>query len=354
MGGLLKKIKHMPQSAKASIAFFLASLITKGIGYITTPLFTRLLSPEEFGQVSVYLTWVQIFGVIAMFSLSSGVFNNGMVDFPERRNEYSFSMLMLSNVITLCFSAIILILYPLIKTQLDMELSLVILMCVLFLVQPAYNFWTAKQRYELKYKWTVIWTVFKALLSPTIAIICILLFQNSRLYARLFGAEATLIVIYVFFYLHLGNKSKWKLDVGFWKAAFFFNLPLIPHYLSTYLLSNSNKLLISALVSDAAVAYYSVAHSVATVGTIIWTSINSTLIPYTYEHCKKEDYKSVNRITLPILSAFAVACIFLMMLAPEIVAIMATADYMEAIYVIPPTIGGIFFQVQAFYDSKQY
>ena len=81
----------MPQGVKASIAFFIASLITKGIGYITTPLFTRLLSAEEFGQVSVYLTWMQVFGIVAMFCLSYGVFNNGMVDFSEQRDEYSFS-----------------------------------------------------------------------------------------------------------------------------------------------------------------------------------------------------------------------------------------------------------------------
>ena len=343
---MLNKIKGLPQGAKASIAFFLASLITKGIGYITTPLFTRLLSPEEFGQASVYLTWVHIFGIVAMFCLSYGVFNNGMVDYPESRNEYAFSMLILSNIITVCFSGILLGLYPYIKDWLGMDLPLVILMCVLFLVQPAYSFWTAKERYELKYKWTVIWTILSAFLSPAIAIVCILLSDNQKLYARLFGAEVTLIVIYIFFYIYLIIKANGKIDTRYWKAAFLFNLPLIPHYLSTYLLGNSNKILISFLVSDSAAAYYSVAYSVAAVVTIIWTSINTSLIPYTYEHCKKADYKPISKITLPILTMFAAACGFLIMLAPELVAIMATSNYMEAIYVIPPTIGGIFFQVQ--------
>ena len=336
----------MPQGAKASIAFFIASLITKGIGYITTPLFTRLLSTEEFGQVSVYLTWMQVFGTVAMFCLSYGVFNNGMVDFPEQRDEYSFSMLMLSNIISLCFSGILLGVYPIIRVWLDIDLPLLILMCVLFLVQPAYNFWTAKQRYELKYKWTVVWTVFSSFLSPLISIACILFCGDNRVYARLFGAEVTLIVIYVAFYFYLGFKAKWRLNIRFWKAALLFNLPLIPHYLSSYLLSSSNTLLIFHIVGDSATAYYSVAHSVATVVTIVWTSINTTLIPYTYEHCKKKDYESVAVITLPILSLFAVACVFLIMLAPEIVAVMGTSDYLEAIYVIPPIIGGIFFQVQ--------
>ena len=303
------------------------------------------MSVEEYGQVSVYLTWVQIFGIVAMFCLSYGVFNNGMVDHPERRDEYSLSMLVLSNIITLCFTGIMLCLFPFIKEWLDMDLPLLILMCVLFMVQPAYNFWTAKQRYEFKYKWTVIWSVVSAVLSPIVAIIAIVFSDGKRLYARIFGAEVTLIVIYILFYVYLFVKAKGKVNVSFWKAALVFNLPLIPHYLSSYLLGSSNKLLISGIVGDHATAYYSVAYSVASVVTIVWTSINASLIPYTYESCKKNDHKAISRVTSPILTAFGVVCGLVIMLAPEVVAIMATSDYMEAIYVIPSIVGGVFFQM---------
>ena len=119
---LLKKVSSMPTGVKASFAFFFASVITSGISYIVTPIYTRILEKEVFGQVSVFLTWLEIFGILAMFCLSYGVFNNGMIDHPDKRDEYSFSMLMLSNVITLCFSGILLGLYPFIRTQLGMDL----------------------------------------------------------------------------------------------------------------------------------------------------------------------------------------------------------------------------------------
>lgn len=343
--GVFKSIKNMSAGMKASIAFFLASIITKGISYLTTPLFTRLLSPEEYGQVSVYLTWMQVFGIIAMFCLSYGVFNNGMIDYPEKRAEYSFSMLILSNVCTLAFTAILLCVYPLIREWIGMDYPLLILMCVVFMVQPAYNFWSARQRYELKYKLTVTWSIVSAVLSPLVAILCLICFEGNNLYARLFGAEITLIVIYIGFYVYLLIKSKCKLDLSYWKAAILFNLPLIPHYLSTYLLGSSDKIMIARLVGDAAVAYYSVAYSVAAVVLIVWTAINSSLIPFTYERCKEKDYASISKVTSSILTLFAVACGLCILLAPEVVAVMATKDYMEAIYAIPPIVGGVFFQV---------
>lgn len=346
MGGLLKKIRSMPQGVKASVAFFAASLVTKGISYIVTPIYTRLLSPTEYGQAAIFITWLEIFGIVAMFCLSYGVFNNGMVDYPERRDEYSFSMLILSNIITVCFFAILLCLYPLIKQYLGIELPFVILMGVVFLLQPAYNFWTAKQRYELKYKYTAAFSVASAILTPTVTILCILLFPGEKLYARIFGSEITLCLFYIAFYVYLFVKARGRVNTSYWKAALLFNLPLIPHYLSTYLLGSSDKIMISYLVNDAATAYYSVAHSVAAVVTVVWTAVNSSLIPYTYEKCKQKDYRSISAVTLPILTAFAAVCVMAIMFAPEVVAIMATADYREAIYAIPPIVGGVFFQVQ--------
>lgn len=345
---LFNKLRGLPKGVKASVAFFFASIITSGISYLVTPIYTRVLSTEEYGQTSVFMTWTSVFAIIAMFCLSSGVFNNGMLDNPDKRDEYSYSMLILSNIITIIFSVVILLLYPFIKDILGIDIPLLILMCVLFFFQPAYNFWTTRQRYELKYKKTVFWTIICAIASPAIAILCISLMPDNRLYARLFGAELTLIAVYIGFYIYISFKSKFKLETKFWKPAILFNLPLIPHYLSMYLLGNSNKIMISNIIGDTATAYYSVANSVAMVASIVWSSINASLIPYTYENCKKKNYKAISAVTMPILTVFAFVCVMIIMLAPEVVAIMATADYMEAIYVIPPIVGGVFFQVQYF------
>lgn len=343
-----QKFRNLPAGAKASVAFFFASLVTSGVSYLVTPIYTRLLPPEVYGQASIFFSWVQIFGIVAMFCLSYGVFNNGMVDYPDKRGEFSFSMLVLSNVITLGFSVALLFAYPLLKDVLGIDFPLLVLMCILFLVQPAYSFWAARQRYELKYKYTVFWTIMVTSLSQFAGIACIMIWKDEQLYARLLGTEVASILIYFGFYLYLAIKNRWHLETKYWKPAILFNLPLIPHYLSMYLLRSSNKILISNIIGDAQVAYYSVAQAVATIVTMVWTAINTSLIPYTYEKCKKKDFSAISNVTMPILTGFAGACVLATMFAPEVVAIVATPDYMEAIYVIPPIVGGVFFQVQYF------
>ena len=222
-------------------------------------------------------------------------------------------------------------------------------MCFVFFFQPAYNFWYCRQRYEMKYKTTVLWSVLSALLSPLVAIFCIFTAEdNSKLFARIFGAEVTLIAFYICFYVYLGVKAKFKIKTSYWKEAFLFNIPLIPHYLSAYLLTSADRIMISNLIGDAHTAYYTVAHTVSGIIMIVWNAINASLVPFTYEKCKNKDYKAISNATLPILTLFAVMCLVVIMVAPEIVMIMATEDYMEAIYVIPPLIGGVFLQVHYF------
>lgn len=348
MKKVLNTIRCFPNAVKASMAFFFASVVTSGILYITMPIFTRLLSPAEFGQTSIFLTWLQIFGIVAMFCLSYGVFNNGMLDYKDDRDQYSFSMLILSNIITIIFAVILFALYPIIGNALNIEIPLLILMIIVFLTQPAYNFWLSRQRYEYKYKATVLFMVLNTLLSSIIPIVCILITPGSKFYARVFGAELTLIAIYILFYIHLARKSHFKIKTSYWKAALLFNLPLIPHYLSTYLLNGSDRVMIAYLINASATAFYSVAYSIAAVVTIIWSAANASLIPFTYENCKKGNFGAISKVTMPILALFAVACLFIILLAPEIISLMATGDYREAAYAIPPIVGGVFFQVQYF------
>ena len=340
-----KKIKTS-KGVKASLVFFLAEVISVGIQYLTTPIFTRILTTEEYGAASVYTTWFTVLGIVAMFSLSSGVFNNGMLDYEDDRDNFSFSLLILSNLITIVFSGILISLYPFVKKYIGIDFPLILLMCLMFILTPAYKFWIARQRYEYKYKASFIFASLCAILSPAVAIVCIYCFNDNRLFARLFGGQLALAAIYIGFYIYLIVKSKAKIKIKYWKFALLFNLPLIPHYLSTYLLGTSNKLLINYLCGKSEAGFYNIAYSIAAVVTIVWTAANASLIPYTYEKCKQNDYKSISKTATPILFLFVVICFFVTMLAPELVALMATKDYSISLYMIPSLIGGVFFQVQ--------
>lgn len=340
---IIKKAKDIPTPAKASIAFLLMNILQKGLAFITSPIYTRILSREEYGQVSVFFSWLSLIGILAMFCLSYGVFNNGMIDYEHDRDRFMFSLLILSNIITLLLLIIILLLYKWVQQIFNLDISLLLFMFIIFFTQPAFNFWIARQRYEYKYKSSSIVTIIASIISPIVAMICILTTNDNKVQARIIGGESVFIVCYIIIYIYIAYKAKLKIKLYYWKYALAFNIPLIPHYLSIYALSSSDRLMIASLIGDSNAALYSIAYSVASVVTIIWFAINNSLVPYTYEKCKIKDYKSISDVTNSIITIYAFVCILLMLLGPEAIYILAPKSYYGSIDVIPSLVGGAFF-----------
>ena len=74
--------------------------------------------------------------------------------------------------------------------------------------------------------------------------------------------------------MHNLKKGKKLINVGFWKFALMFNLPLIPHYFSAYILEQSDRIMIQKLCGIEAVALYSVAYNAGAIIKIITNSLN--------------------------------------------------------------------------------
>ena len=104
----LNKWRNLPRAAKSTIAFVFSSLLIKGIGFITIPVFTRIMTPTQYGIVAEYNSWVSILEVFALLGLTSaGVFNVGLNEYKENRSNYISSVLAICNIVTLfCFAFI--------------------------------------------------------------------------------------------------------------------------------------------------------------------------------------------------------------------------------------------------------
>ena len=77
MSKLMNKYKSLPVQVRASFWFLICAFLQRGISTITTPIFTRLLSTAEYGQYSVFNSWLGIITVLVTLNLYSGVYTQG-------------------------------------------------------------------------------------------------------------------------------------------------------------------------------------------------------------------------------------------------------------------------------------
>ncbi len=60
---------------KAGIFYIVAQLFVRGITFLMTPVFTRLLTQEQFNQYKLFESWLLIFGpVMSLFLFAASLF----------------------------------------------------------------------------------------------------------------------------------------------------------------------------------------------------------------------------------------------------------------------------------------
>lgn len=360
---LINKFNSASPAAKASMALLASNLILKGLSFISGPIFTRIMPTEQYGIVSNFASWRDILSVFVTLNLASGVFNNGMLEFKSDRDKFQFSLLS----ITVALTGIFFLIFELFKEPLSkmMELpsGLIYIMIVYFLTVPAYQFWSGRQRYEYKYKALAIITIISAVVSMLLGIAMVLLVpQDQTAVAKISTAEGINIVIGLFFVFYLGHNAGYKIKGDYCKYALKFNIPLLPHYLSMYVLSSSDRIMLTKMINLSATAIYSVAYTVASVISILWQSIDASLSPWIYEKLDNHEEYCVKNMTVKILFIFAVLCLFCTLFAPEIMTVLAPEEYASGIYVIPPVTAGVFFtalysvymRVELFYKNSGF
>ena len=350
---IYNKITHIPESLKATLVFAIASFATSGINYITTPIFTRILTNSQYGTVAVYNSWYAIIRVFASMTLIfPGVLNVGLYEHKENRWRYLASMLGLTTVSTVILS----VLYALFSSQVECLLalpgSLVTLILLMCLSQPATTFWTFKQRYEYRYKITFFVSVGSAVLAQLLSIIAVVLFDRYGYQhldqVRLWSAGFVNLAVGMVLYGIIIKRGKAFADIPLWKSTVLVALPLIPHYLGSELLSSLDKIMISQMVGEDKAGIYSLATILSSIGVLLWRALNIMFAPFVNEKLGKRDFNSIPKNVRPLLEMAGIMCVIASLAAPEIISILASDDYMEGIYAVPPIAAGIF--AHALYD----
>ena len=341
---LLTKYQRMSTPAKAGMWFTICGFLQRGISFLTTPVFTRILTTEQYGIVSVYNTWVELISILCTLNLFYGGFNNGMRDYKNRRDEYVAAVQGLITAVTACWVVIYIIGRSFWNKLFEMPSPIVLIMFFQITASAALSLWAARERFEFRYKKLVIVTVANTLFGAIIPIVAIILSTpENGANARIIAHAISVILICGCIYIHNIRKGKVFYSAEIWKTAFFFNLPLLPHYLSTMVLNHSDRIMISKMVGSSEAAIYSVAYSAAMILNTLATSINQSFAPWIYGEIDRKEYSKIAKVGNAMFAAIALVLMMLIAFAPEAIAVFAGSRYAEAVKIVPSVAASLFF-----------
>ncbi len=338
-------IKKIPAPVLASIVYIFIVFVQSGISFITTPIFTRLLNVEEYGMTSLYSSWYNIAIILLTLNLYCGVYNNGLLDFKDNRDKFTSSILSISIFNTIFIFFIYLLFCNKLNQLIGLPSILIIFMFIHILVTPAINLYITKEKFEYKWVWPLIITLFVSILNPICGLIGIKLFPLSKGIAKIIFFYLPSIVVYFGFLIYLLVKGKCFFSKKYWKYALSFNIPLIPHYLANVLLAQSDRIMISKFFEDgiSLVGIYGLAYTVATLLQYILNGINGAWIPFTYKKMQANKICDINKYSNYIVIGASVILNLLIIITPELINILAPNSYLDAIWYVPPIALGLYF-----------
>lgn len=321
---------------KASTFYFVGTIFNKGIAFLTVPIFTRILSTSDYGIVTTYDSWIGIVSMVLGFALHMAI-RSSFIDYRDQVNKYLTTVILFTVLCSLGMTTIICSLAMLIKIAIPLIL---IVFCLLQSMATAiiedYSYYLMM---KFQYKFRTFLMIAPNLFSTLASILVMLFVCNSELYLEKIIPTALITLFFGILLVCLSiHKSGFVLNREYLKHGLKISAPLILHGIALNILSQSDRTMITWLANSSQTGIYSLIYNFSMVATVITTSLDGVWIPWFTKEMTVRNVSGINKMAINYVNLMTYAICCLMMVAPEVVKILASPSYWEGITIIPPIV----------------
>ena len=358
----IKRFHEASPAVKASTAYMLCTFLQKGVSLLTTPIFTRLLTTEEYGYYNVYNSWLAVIKIFSTLMLAGTVYMQAVVKFQHDRDRMTSAVAGLGTLTTLIVTLVYLIFHEQLNALMGIDSFLMTCILITAWEELILDLWAVQQRVDYSWKPLVALTLSVTVLKPVLGVAAVLASEVFRAEARIISSVAVDVIAYSGFFVLFIRRGKNLFIAEYWKYFLTFTLPLVPHFLTRIVLNQSDKLMIQMMVSYAAAGIYGLAHNLAWMLTLVTNALLNTINPWIFQRIKAREFNAIGKVAYLTSALVAGAGLCLICVAPEVMYIFAPAEYHEAIWIIPPLVASvyltylysIFSDFEYYYEAKKF
>ena len=134
------------------------------------------------------------------------------------------------------------------------------------------------------------------------------------------------------------KKGKIRINKEYIKYAMAISAPLILHGIALNILSQSDRIMITSLAGAAQTGIYSLIYNFSMIATVITTTLEGIWVPWFINKLKLNSRDEINVVAKDYINLMTYAMVALILIAPEVVKILANESYWEGISIIPPVV----------------
>ena len=331
-------------AVKAGLWYVVGTFITKGLAFLTTPIFARLMDPADYGEFTNFANWQSLLLIIVSAELCNTL-SRAYYDFTEDYDQYASTVTILGVLLNIFFYIFFLINRSWIFQFVEIPEKYVHLMFFVMLMQGSRQIFQVRERTLYRYKSSAVVAVLSSVIPTILSIIFVFVVPVSfRLDARMYGFYLPYALIGIYCVASL-LKNKVSFRLKYCKYAFALAIPLLVHYLTTYLLSSTNIIVTKSCLCAEITAMVSIPVSIMNIMTLVFQSASGALTTWIMDSLEKQNIGGVRKCINLFVIGTAAACVGLMIFGPEAVLIIGGSKYKEAAPLIPGLTLAVFFQI---------
>lgn len=363
--GLKRKVTSANKFTVDTFLYTIGDFLNKGIIFLTIPIFSRILSVEDYGVLSIYQLFYSVLIVLLTLNFPGAVTQRL---FEKKENENLFIQVNLKFAIVFSFVFGLILTFSEVffsyssNLGLDSKYYYICIADVFFMgLIGFYQSTLLGRRVSGAY---VINSIITSGGSVLVSIILMLtIFKGNEL----FGQFISRLFISVTFFVIILYKFKNLFQVSITKNrelisySFYFGVPLIPHLISNLVLRQFDRIIIGNYISISATGIYSLASNLSFVLPVLIGAVNKSWVPIFQDLLRIKSYLLIEKRVKLLSFIFLIVCVLLILHADLIFRIVAPPEYFEGYTIFQLLVTGSYFLFAynayvnyAYYTRKTY
>lgn len=332
----------------AGIFFIVSQFLVRGLSFLVTPIYTRLLTTEQYGIVKIYESWLLIFVPIVTLGLYRSV-EVAKYDYKKNFNNYVSSTVILGAVLCIVFAVICIVFRKWVCDFLDFTPWMLGIMLLYLFAEFSIMCYQRREKQEMRFKNSVLFTIVTVPVATLTSVGLLFYGKNqgqteNMLFYRIAGYYIPLIIggfIIAVIMIFQGKPKTLKAD---WKYGVVYSVPLIAELLSIQIMNQIDKIMIQKMVGSSEAGIYSLATTISYIIWIIEDSVWSAWLPWLYEKIDNKEDNEVQKPWIFMMHVFGILSLAIVAVTPEAISVLGGSEYKTAIYIVAPLVVSTLFR----------
>ena len=339
MAGYRALLKH-------SGNYLLATIATKALAFISIPVYTYLLTVEEYGIFNIFISTVGISTVLLTLNTEVAISryyydSSDILDFKR----FVGTSVRLISIVFIIMSIVLVVFSKPLSQYLNLDVPLTIAIIPVSLYNIVNSIFQQIYQPLLQSKKIAAVSSIQAYLSFALSVVAILLLDDKKYYGQVFGTIAAMIIIGSYSLRQIKPYYERYYSKEHIKYLLHYSIPYLPYSLSGILLAQFGKLIMGQKEGFESAGMYSFASNIASLMLVLISVIHSAWNPFYFQNMKDSNYKKIDEDYDLIWRCTIICAILLILFSPELALLLGQPDFFGSLQIIPfLAVGYCFYQ----------